>query len=129
MLALTPGIRLRSSVLLAMTGLDAHEDPTSVGNELRGALAYTAAIGETCMVTEAAEAVRLAVRCLACGEADEARAALTEAEKQVLALGATRVTEAHEEIDFRVFRDPAGHTFCLIDQTAEATGPTGGSGV
>lgn len=37
-----------------------------------------------------------------------------EAEKQVLALGATRVQEGQEETDFRVFRDPAGHTFCLV---------------
>ncbi|MCE7011313.1 VOC family protein [Kibdelosporangium philippinense] len=37
-----------------------------------------------------------------------------EAERQVLALGATRVTEEHVEDHFRVFRDPAGHTFCLV---------------
>jgi predicted enzyme related to lactoylglutathione lyase len=37
-----------------------------------------------------------------------------EAERQVLALGATKVTETHEQTDFRVFRDPAGHPFCLI---------------
>ncbi|MFC9472052.1 VOC family protein [Nocardia sp. NPDC055002] len=28
-------------------------------------------------------------------------------------LGATRVTDAVGEDRFRVFRDPAGHTFCL----------------
>jgi hypothetical protein len=27
---------------------------------------------------------------------------------------ATRVSDAHEDNTFRVFRDPAGHTFCLI---------------
>jgi hypothetical protein len=32
----------------------------------------------------------------------------------VLELGATRVTDAPGEDDFRVFRDPAGHTFCLV---------------
>jgi catechol-2,3-dioxygenase len=37
-----------------------------------------------------------------------------EAEKAVLSLGATRVPDAHEDSTFRVFRDPAGHTFCLI---------------
>jgi predicted enzyme related to lactoylglutathione lyase len=37
-----------------------------------------------------------------------------EAERQVLALGATRVTDANEDENFRVFRDPAGHPFCLI---------------
>ncbi|BBY16044.1 glyoxalase [Mycolicibacterium litorale] len=36
------------------------------------------------------------------------------AERQVLDLGATRVTEAEEDDDFRVYRDPAGHTFCLV---------------
>ncbi|MGV0852657.1 VOC family protein [Mycolicibacterium phlei] len=36
------------------------------------------------------------------------------AERAVLELGATRVTEPHTETDFRVFRDPAGHTFCLV---------------
>ncbi|ALG11380.1 VOC family protein [Kibdelosporangium phytohabitans] len=37
-----------------------------------------------------------------------------EAERQVLALGATRVTDAIGETKFRVFRDPAGHPFCLV---------------
>jgi catechol-2,3-dioxygenase len=36
------------------------------------------------------------------------------AEQQVLELGATRVTDAQGEDDFRVYRDPAGHTFCLV---------------
>ncbi|TCO53621.1 VOC family protein [Actinocrispum wychmicini] len=39
---------------------------------------------------------------------------IDEVERQVLALGATRVTAPHVETDFRVFRDPAGHPFCLI---------------
>ena len=37
-----------------------------------------------------------------------------DAEAKVLALGATRVTDALGEDDFRVYRDPAGHTFCLV---------------
>nr|WP_042193428.1 VOC family protein [Kibdelosporangium sp. MJ126-NF4]CEL20532.1 hypothetical protein [Kibdelosporangium sp. MJ126-NF4] len=37
-----------------------------------------------------------------------------EAERQVLALGAKRVHDAIGEDMFRVFRDPAGHTFCLV---------------
>lgn len=37
-----------------------------------------------------------------------------EAERRVLAIGATRVADAHEDHTFRVFRDPAGHTFCLV---------------
>jgi catechol-2,3-dioxygenase len=36
------------------------------------------------------------------------------AERQVLELGATRVADAPDEDDFRVYRDPAGHTFCLV---------------
>lgn len=36
------------------------------------------------------------------------------AERDVLALGATRVTDAVGEDRFRVYRDPAGHTFCLV---------------
>jgi catechol 2,3-dioxygenase-like lactoylglutathione lyase family enzyme len=37
-----------------------------------------------------------------------------KAEQGVLALGATRVPDAPGENLFRVFRDPAGHTFCLV---------------
>jgi catechol 2,3-dioxygenase-like lactoylglutathione lyase family enzyme len=36
-----------------------------------------------------------------------------EAERKVLELGATRVSDAHEDSTFRVFRDPAGHPVCL----------------
>jgi catechol 2,3-dioxygenase-like lactoylglutathione lyase family enzyme len=36
------------------------------------------------------------------------------AERKVLELGATRVDGAVGEEQFRVFRDPAGHTFCLV---------------
>ncbi|WP_006246881.1 VOC family protein [Mycolicibacterium tusciae] len=36
------------------------------------------------------------------------------AEREVLALGATRVADADEDDRFRVYRDPAGHTFCLV---------------
>ncbi|WP_067688959.1 VOC family protein [Nocardia jejuensis] len=36
------------------------------------------------------------------------------AEPDVLRLGATRVKEAVGEDRFRVYRDPAGHTFCLV---------------
>ena len=37
-----------------------------------------------------------------------------DAERKVLELGATRVNDAVGENQFRVFRDPAGHTFCLV---------------
>jgi catechol 2,3-dioxygenase-like lactoylglutathione lyase family enzyme len=36
------------------------------------------------------------------------------AEREVLALGASRVTDAAEDDMFRVYRDPAGHPFCLV---------------
>jgi hypothetical protein len=37
-----------------------------------------------------------------------------DAERRVVELGATRVGDADEDDTFRVFRDPAGHTFCLV---------------
>ncbi|MCV7012348.1 VOC family protein [Mycolicibacterium madagascariense] len=39
-----------------------------------------------------------------------------EAQSKVLSLGATRVPEAAGD-DFRVYRDPAGHPFCLVWRT------------
>lgn len=36
------------------------------------------------------------------------------AESEVLASGATRVPDAVGEDRFRVYRDPAGHPFCLV---------------
>jgi catechol 2,3-dioxygenase-like lactoylglutathione lyase family enzyme len=45
-----------------------------------------------------------------------------EAEREVLELGASRVTDADEDDTFRVFRDPAGHTFCLVWGTSESVG-------
>jgi len=39
---------------------------------------------------------------------------IESAEAKVLELGATRVPDAEDETDFRVYRDPAGHTFCLV---------------
>ena len=39
---------------------------------------------------------------------------IEEAEARVLELGATRVPDAIGEPDFRIYRDPAGHTFCLV---------------
>ena len=37
-----------------------------------------------------------------------------EAERQVLALGASRLPDPEGAEDFRVFADPAGHPFCLV---------------
>jgi predicted enzyme related to lactoylglutathione lyase len=39
---------------------------------------------------------------------------IDNAEREVVALGATRVASAVEDGTFRVFKDPAGHTFCLV---------------
>ena len=39
---------------------------------------------------------------------------IDDAERKVLEFGATRVADAVGEDKFRVFRDPAGHTFCLV---------------
>lgn len=39
---------------------------------------------------------------------------IENAERRVLELGATRVPDANEDSDFRVYRDPAGHPFCLV---------------
>jgi len=39
---------------------------------------------------------------------------IDDAERKVLALGATRVPDAVEDGTFRVYRDIAGHTFCLV---------------
>jgi catechol-2,3-dioxygenase len=39
---------------------------------------------------------------------------VAEAETKILAQGATRVPNAVGEDDFRVYRDPAGHPFCLV---------------
>lgn len=47
---------------------------------------------------------------------DVAVADVDEAERRVLELGAHRIPDVGDEVDekFRVFRDPAGHTFCLV---------------
>jgi catechol-2,3-dioxygenase len=44
----------------------------------------------------------------------DADADADDAERRVRELGATRVEGAVGEDLFRVFRDPAGHTFCLV---------------
>ncbi|MFG1771595.1 VOC family protein [Nocardia salmonicida] len=45
---------------------------------------------------------------------------IESAQRNVLSLGATRVPDAVGEDNFRVFRDPAGHTFCLVWGTTAA---------
>jgi hypothetical protein len=82
-LDLQAGVRLYSAILLAQVGLDAAGDRIAIAEELRGALAYTAALGETCLVAPAANAVRVACEHLRIGRAGEAKAELTDAEKHL----------------------------------------------
>ncbi|MFI7673143.1 hypothetical protein [Actinophytocola sp. NPDC049390] len=53
--------------------------PPRLVDDLRAALARTAACGETCQVTQAADGVRLATSLLLAGATDEARQALRDA--------------------------------------------------
>jgi catechol 2,3-dioxygenase-like lactoylglutathione lyase family enzyme len=51
---------------------------------------------------------------------------ITAAEREVLALGAVRIPDVGNEgpnDPFRVFRDPAGHTFCLTWDNRQDDGP------
>src|SRR5256885_11690075 len=82
-IALKPGVRLRAAVRAAHAELDANADPWHVHQQLQGALAYTAAIGETAMVAAAAEAVRVASAYLLVGEVDGARGALADADRNL----------------------------------------------
>jgi catechol 2,3-dioxygenase-like lactoylglutathione lyase family enzyme len=43
------------------------------------------------------------------------------AERRAIELGATRLPQEGE--DFRVFTDPAGHTFCLVWEVTQPTAP------
>jgi Glyoxalase-like domain len=45
---------------------------------------------------------------------------IEQAQREVLALGATRVPDAEGEDNFRVYRDPAGHPFCLVWGVSDA---------
>jgi hypothetical protein len=85
-LGLTPGVRLRTAVSRALAELQCEADAQQVHDELRGALAYTAAVGETCMIALAADAVREANSCLVTGELTMAVAALADAGKHLSAL-------------------------------------------
>jgi hypothetical protein len=76
---LTPGLRLRTEVGVALHDLSQSGDVRTVLDNLRGALAYTAAIGETAMVARACEDVRLAIGRLDAGLVTSACSALTEA--------------------------------------------------
>ncbi|SMC58468.1 hypothetical protein [Kibdelosporangium aridum] len=76
---LTPGLRLRTEVGVALHDLSQAGDVRTVLDNLRGALAYTAAIGETAMVAKACEDVRLAISRLDAGLVTSACSSLTEA--------------------------------------------------
>ncbi|ALG08817.1 hypothetical protein [Kibdelosporangium phytohabitans] len=77
--SLAPGLRLRTEVGVALHELAQSADVRTVRDNLRGALAYTAAIGETAMISAAAECVRLSVSRLDAGLVSPACTALTEA--------------------------------------------------
>jgi hypothetical protein len=87
-LTLTPGLQLRRAVDIALLDLQrvsAAERAEMLGamrkvnDNLHGALAHTAAIGETCMVAAAVQAVHLAEHHLEASELSQARVALTAA--------------------------------------------------
>jgi hypothetical protein len=91
-LALTPGLQLRRAVdvaLLDLQRVSAAERAEMLGamrkvnDNLHGALAHTAAIGETCMVAAAVQAVHTAEQHLAASELSQARVALTTARERL----------------------------------------------
>lgn len=87
-LTLTPGVQLARAVDTALLDLQkvyAAERSEMLGamrrvnDNLHGALAHTAAIGETCMIAAAVQAVRAAENHLAASELNKATVALTAA--------------------------------------------------
>lgn len=103
--ALPPGLRLRTEVDVALHELEQGGEAVirAVHDNLRGALAYSAAIGESCMVAQAADAVRVAVVRLAAGLYSPACVALAEA----LALLTPAAPPVPREPGFN--RSPAGY--------------------
>jgi hypothetical protein len=91
-LALTPGVQLRRAVdtaLLDLQNVSSAERSEMLGamrrvnDNLHGALAHTAAIGETCMIAGAVQAVHAAEYHLAAAELSQARVALTTASERL----------------------------------------------
>lgn len=79
-----PGDRLRTAVDNVLAGLTAEAEPDPLtmhrfDDTLRGALAWTAALGDTCQVAGAVQAVRKARSRLDAADADQARKALLTA--------------------------------------------------
>jgi hypothetical protein len=84
-----PGLRLRLAVDSVLAGLntDVEPDPRALhrfDDTLRGALAWTAAVGGTCQVSGAVRCVRTARRRLDMADADEARVALLSAREVLI---------------------------------------------
>ena len=52
---------------------------------------------------------------------------IDEGQRQALSLGATHVQDGPADDTFRVYRDPVGHTFCLVWGIAEPD-PVGAAG-
>ncbi|MEV4317009.1 hypothetical protein [Actinocrispum sp. NPDC049592] len=91
-LALIPGVQLRRAVdtaLLELQKVSSAERSEMLGamrrvnDNLHGALAHTAAIGETCMVASAVQAVHAAEEHLQASELSQARVALTTARERL----------------------------------------------
>jgi hypothetical protein len=79
-----PGDRLRVAVDSVLAGLTAETKPDLLtmhkfDDTLRGALAWTAAVGDTCQIATAVQAVRKARLRLDAADADQARADLLTA--------------------------------------------------
>jgi hypothetical protein len=91
-LALTPGVQLRRAVEIALLDLQKVSSAERaemlsamrrVNDNLHGALAHTAAIGESCMVAAAVQAVHAAEEHLKANELSRARVALTTAREHL----------------------------------------------
>jgi hypothetical protein len=102
-LALIPGVQLRRAVdtaLLDLQNISAAERAEMLGamrrvnDNLHGALAHTAAIGETCMIAAAVQAVHAAEHHLDLSELSQARVALATAREQ-LSMPVTKPRELH----------------------------------
>ncbi|MEV4313919.1 hypothetical protein [Actinocrispum sp. NPDC049592] len=81
MVVAEPGARLRDGIEAVLRELDQPvvDDVNRLTGTLRGCLAQTAALGETCQVPGPAEAARIAAQDLSMGRLDDARLALTQA--------------------------------------------------
>jgi hypothetical protein len=102
-LALIPGVQLRRAVDTALLDLqkvsaagrtEMLRAMRRVNDNLHGALAHTAAIGETCMIAAAVQAVHAAEHHLELSELSKARVALTTAREQ-LSVPVSKPRELH----------------------------------